>query len=119
MTRRPASLFTPDLVATVWWLLEIVVLHLLVPVIVLRILWRTFRTRKIPSRDALVLLLAVTFLYSAGIHNLVEFGENMRFRWNVEAVVWLLVADALARFGARTADAARRLSARRVAAAPP
>lgn len=96
-TRRPARLFTLDLPITLWWLMEILVLHLVVPVAVLTILWRVYRTRSLTSRDALMLMLAMTYAYSAGLHNLAEFGENMRFRWNVEPVIWLLVIDSIAR----------------------
>lgn len=96
-TRRPARLWTLDRPVIVWWLVELIVLHLLVPFVVGAILWQVYRNREIMPRDALVLMLALTYAYSAGLHNLAEFGENMRFRWNVEPVIWLLTADGLAR----------------------
>lgn len=96
-SRRPARLFTLDRLATAWWLVEIVVLHLVTPWVLLAVLWRLVRRRSLPAHDVLVLFLAMTFAYSAGLHNLAEFGENMRFRWNVEPVIWLLVADSLRR----------------------
>lgn len=96
-TRRQARLLTLHLPVTLWWLAELVVLHLVTPLVVLAVLRRVVRVRSLGPRDALVTMMALTYLYSAGIHNLAELGENMRFRWSVEPVIWLLVADSLAR----------------------
>ncbi|MDA8017033.1 MAG: hypothetical protein MPN21_06240 [Thermoanaerobaculia bacterium] len=92
---QDVALYTLDLPVTVWWIVEVMVLHLVTPFVLLSVLVRAWRRRRIAGHDRLFVFLSVLYAYAATVHNAVEFGENMRFRWNVEPLIWLLVAASL------------------------
>jgi hypothetical protein len=59
-------------------------------------------------------LIAAIFLYAALVYNLAEHLENMRFRLNVEPLIWVLSTVALVksweRYGFSSPQAARLTS---------
>jgi hypothetical protein len=90
----PARLFTIPYFPTVMLMLNILVIHLGLPIL----LAVTAIRRRGPGLPPGGCLIAVIFLYAAFVYNLAEHLENMRFRLNVEPLVWILSAVVLARW---------------------
>lgn len=90
-TRLPALQTLPHLAR----LINLLCVHLLAPGLL--ILWLVGRWRRWPGvgPHPLLLLLVAVYVYAAVVHNLPEYEENMRFRLNVEPVVWLISAYCL------------------------
>jgi hypothetical protein len=63
-------------------------------------LWALFRRRRVTPTTATVLLVGWTVLWTVVVDNVFDFGENNRFRYETDAVVWA-VAIALACAGVR------------------
>lgn len=92
----PASgppFLTSTFLSTPIRLLNLITLHLVVPVLCLL---TVLRRRSVVSAwtPELAFLLAV-YAYAAFTFNLAEHGENMRFRLSVEPVIWLITAFVL------------------------
>ncbi len=113
-----ANYRTLDLIAYLAYLFSLVSMHTVAPLATVLALWRIRRRRREDSWPATeqVLLLSMAFwLYSALIFNLMEDGENVRFRLIVEPVIWLATVSgwlvawrALPRFRTRPAGSEGR-----------
>lgn len=95
LERRPVQLPTLDLLNLIAWQANLWLVHLLAFPLAAWLLWKRGRGRAWSEPEAFHLLLAGVFAYAALVHNLVEFGENMRFRLNGESAIWLLSFSAL------------------------
>jgi hypothetical protein len=83
---KPGRLFTLSYFPTVMLVVNVLVIHLGLPVLLaVAVLGR--RGRVLPREGCLI---AVVFLYAAFVYNLAEHLENMRFRLNVEPLIWVL-----------------------------
>lgn len=91
LVRRSIELPTLDLLNIAAWQLNLLLVHLVaLPAVLVLFGRRVWRQEAWTPAEAFHLALAGVFVYAAVVHNLVEFGENMRFRLNVEPVIWLL-----------------------------
>jgi hypothetical protein len=92
----PTSFYTFRWIEPVALMLEIVGTHLLLPLV--GVLWVVDRVRRgrsaaplfDPLRMAALLVGATLYGYLAALVNLVETAENMRYRLEVEPVVWVM-----------------------------
>jgi len=92
----PTDLHTARWIEPFARLVEIVGVHLLLPLV--GVLWLTGRTRRgrsiaplfDPLRMAALLVAATIYGYLAVTVNLVETSENMRYRLEVEPVIWII-----------------------------
>lgn len=102
---RDVDTFTFDRLSIVWQSLLLWSLPLLLP----WRLWRIFvrwRRGELPATEAWVWLGALTVVvYGALLANLVEFGENQRFRLALEPLLWLLALGAASRRRGRSGRA--------------
>lgn len=87
--RRPVRLPVATSANLVIWQANLWIVHLGTPLAVLFVLRRWLRRNCRPSpRELTLLFLVLVYAYSAGIHNLAEYGENMRFRLTLEPSIW-------------------------------
>src|SRR5262249_54826601 len=92
----PTVLYTSRSIELAVLLLNIAAVHLLLPRTALTWLLRRARghTRADPPRERMrhvaLLVAATVYLYFAGLVNFVETNENMRYRLQVELVIWLI-----------------------------
>ena len=98
---RPGSLFTIPYFPTLMLVVNILVIHLGLPVLVGVSLLRG-RGRILPLGGWLI---AAIFLYAAFVYNLAEHLENMRFRLNVEPLIWILSIMVLVKWKLLPGDA--------------
>ena len=93
----PTTLYTAALRDPLLLMVEIVGLHLLAPLV--GFLWCADRLRRgwwapplfEPLRMTALLAGGVLYGYFAGLVNLVETGENLRYRLEIEPVIWVIV----------------------------
>jgi hypothetical protein len=96
LKRAPTSLFTIRWTEPFLLVLNLIGIHLLLPLV--GVLWVAGRlglspvatTRFDPLRMTALLLAAGFYAYLAGLANLVETHENMRYRQEVEPFIWLV-----------------------------
>ena len=103
--RRETSLWT---LRWLDWPLDVACLvgvHVALPL--LAVLWLVHRLRSLRTQDpvgqvrGIALVAAVTmYVYLALLSSLVEYGENMRYRFSIEPVIWLIATLSIAE-GAR------------------
>ena len=93
---RPGRLFCIPYLPTVMLIVNILVVHIGLPfLLAISVLRRG--TQILPLEGFLI---AAVFLYVGFVYNLSEHGENMRFRLNVEPLLWILSIVTLVQFGA-------------------
>src|SRR5262249_18405124 len=93
--------FTPTRLYTLRWLepielmLNVFAVHVLLPIVA--ICWLVVRMRRNggasafdPLRMVALVVCATIYAYLAGLVNLVETVENMRYRLEVEPIIWLI-----------------------------
>jgi hypothetical protein len=117
ITRTPTNLYTLRWLEPLILVLNLVGVHLLVPLVGVLCLVRWTRgdggpTSAVVSLRALALVLVTTFYgYLAVLVNVVETKESMRYRLEVEPLIWLatlLAATELARLARRSEPASGR-----------
>lgn len=91
---RVVATWTLDRVAIVWQTLLLWSLPLLLPWGLWRLGKRLRHGEALASADWVWLAALLLVAYAAFLANLVEFGENQRFRLAVEPLLWLLVLGA-------------------------
>jgi hypothetical protein len=92
----PTSLYTVRWLEPFALMLELVGVHVLLPLV--GIVWLADRVRRgwsapplfDPLRMAALLVGATFYAYLAGLVNLVETSENMRYRLEVEPIIWVM-----------------------------
>jgi hypothetical protein len=91
----PTSLYTARWIEPVALMLQLVAVHLLLPLVA--IVWAASRLRRgrsepvfDPLRMTALLVGAVLYGYLAATVNLIETSENMRYRLEVEPVIWVI-----------------------------
>ena len=92
---RPGELFSIPYLPTVMLIVNILVVHIGLPFLLAISVLR--RGKQILPLEAF--LIAAIFLYVGFIYNLSEHGENMRFRLNVEPLIWILSIVTLVKVG--------------------
>lgn len=89
----PATMLVLPFLPSMFALLAMIALHLLPPVAAV-MCWRN-PAGFAGAWPAGLGFLIITYLYLAGVSSLVEYGENMRFRLEVEPVIWAIGMVAL------------------------
>jgi hypothetical protein len=92
----PTSFYTVRWLESFALMLELVGVHVLLPLV--GIVWLADRVRRgwsapplfDPLRMAALLVGATFYAYLAGLVNLVETSENMRYRLEVEPIIWVM-----------------------------
>ncbi len=91
----PTSLYTARWIEPVALMLQLVAVHLLLPLVA--IVWAASRLRRgrsapvfDPLRMTALLVGATLYGYLAATVNLIETSENMRYRLEVEPVIWVI-----------------------------
>jgi hypothetical protein len=99
----PVPLYTFGFLAPLVRMLNVIGIHLLLPLVALAWLFERVRRPATPVLDPqrmAVLLVAVTvYVYLAGLANVVETAESMRFREEVEPVIWIITLICLGELG--------------------
>lgn len=85
-SRRRICFYTVPYIPSLALIINLVVLHLITPLVVLYRLW----SPKKPEHGLSLLFLFLCYLYAAFVMNLPEYGENMRFRLSIEPMIWLI-----------------------------
>ena len=91
---KPTSLYTLRWLEPFVLVLNLISVHVLLPL--LAIWWLASRLRRPPSdrfdplRMSALLVAAIFYGYLAALVNLVETAENMRYRLEVEPMIWLI-----------------------------
>lgn len=112
----PGSMYTLRWLEPVLLMANVVGVHLLLPLVAVG--WLARRLRHVDRDDpplarlrlVALLVVAATYGYCAVLVNLVETSENMRYRLEVEPVIWLITlisATELARFVRAARDSRR------------
>jgi len=110
----PVSLYTLGFLAPLVLMLNVLGIHVLLPLVALA--WLVERVRRPgarvldPQRMAVLLVAAVVYVYLAGVANFVETAENMRYRVEVEPVIWVITVICLGELGRLIGAALRRQS---------
>jgi len=106
----PVSTYAPDLAQMAW---GPVLVYLAVWVTSISAAWAVLRRKQLADRARTVTIafLGLTVLYATVVSNAFEVGENNRFRFETDPVVWVLFVVLLARLahGASTRFARRRI----------
>ena len=110
--RRPGRLYTLDLPVVLLGIGNLLILHLLLPVVVLGSLRHVSWSAPPRPADLRLWLLVAVYGYGSSLPNLVEFNENMRFRLAVEPIIWALSAVTLARTASWLSSVPARLGRR-------
>jgi hypothetical protein len=92
---RPGGVFSIPYFPTVMLVVNILVIHVGLPVL----LAIAVIGRRRPMIPLEVCLIATILLYVAFVYNLAEHLENMRFRLDVEPLIWVLSIVTLVKFG--------------------
>jgi hypothetical protein len=100
----PTSLYTFGVLDPFVLMLNVVGVHLLLPL--LAVAWVVQRVRGRPTdpvfdplRMSVLLVAATVYGYLAGVANFVETAENMRYRLEVEPVIWVITLICLSELG--------------------
>ena len=86
----PTSFFVPNFAAPPILLLNLIAVHVLVPVVLVGALVSWIRTRRSSLQTRFLASMTILYLYAALTFNIAEYGENMRFRVSIEPVIWIL-----------------------------
>jgi len=95
-------------------MLNVIGIHLLLPLVALA--WLVERVRQPaarvldPQRMAVLLVAATVYVYLAGVANVVETAENMRYRLEVEPMIWLISLICVGELGRLIGAGLRRQS---------
>ena len=89
-TLTPTTLYTFRWLEPFVLVLNLVAIHLLLPLVALLWLARRARSAFDPLRMRALLVAAICYAYLAALVNLVETLENMRYRLEVEPLIWLI-----------------------------
>ena len=110
----PVSLYTFGFLAPMVLMLNVIGIHLLLPLVALA--WLVERVRQPaarvldPQRMAVLLVAATVYVYLAGVANVVETAENMRYRLEVEPMIWLISLICVGELGRLIGAGLRRQS---------
>jgi hypothetical protein len=110
----PVRLNTLSFLAPLVLMLNVISIHVPLPLVAL--VWVVQRSRRLraaaldPQRMAVLLVAAVVYVYLASVANFVETAENMRYRLEVEPVIWVITLICLGELGRLIGAALRRQS---------
>ncbi len=108
----PTRLYTLGFLEPVVLMLNVVGVHLLLPLVLVAwvVLWMLGRAVFDPLRMAVLVTAATVYAYLAGVANFVETAENMRYRLEVEPVIWVITLICLSELGRLIGAGLRRQS---------
>jgi len=97
----PTQLYTLGFLEPVVLMLNVIGIHLLLPLVLLAwaVQWLLGRPVFDPLRMAVLVAAATVYAYLAGVANFVETAENMRYRLEVEPVIWVITLICLGELG--------------------
>jgi hypothetical protein len=115
---QPTRFYTLPYVPLLMLGLNIIVMHVVVPLLVLNDARQrlVLRKRILPPE---FYFLVGCYLYAAVVMNIAEHGENMRFRLSVEPVIWIMSIYAMTLFARLVRSSLRRSMEPSAAATPP